>query len=367
MESERSDFIVGAVERERGADPHTSLAVRLWCRQQEVSSLLPAWYSPNEYVLVQRCTRRRSLILRLLEPDQAAFWIDRHILDPEPNSRPSMHGGLPCQSFPLRKPLVTLPWPPPYPLLGTQRNALSPSTLKALDACVARCTARKGWAPHDRLGYEFGELDAEFYRDPGGAGQDIVNTARILAAKTWGEVYAEQNRPYLAHGAGFLLRYTPYATSPPPPHLDIKALEGMGAQTGNGIVYLSSPEGGETVFLGAYACPPVQETDPMETEPHGTTGTAAAMVSARGSSVCREKEGRRSSIGSNLGGKKDTLASSGGGSNGYIKPQRGKMVLWRSYTDEGVVDPRARHTARTVEGTVPKVLLTLSLRRKMGP
>lgn len=46
-----------------------------------------------------------------------------------------------------------------------------------------------------------------------------------------------------------------------------------------------------------------------------------------------------------------------------IVPERGKLVIWRSYTDEGVLDPRARHTCRPLARGATKLLLTVSLRR----
>ena len=59
------------------------------------------------------------------------------------------------------------------------------------------------------------------------------------------------------------------------------------------------------------------------------------------------------------------LLGAAGASDIEILPERGKLVLWRSYTDAGVVDPRARHTARAVKGAGVKLLLALSLRRAL--
>ena len=234
------------------------------------------WYCPDEYVQIVRSTRRRARCVALLRPHEPARWLPRHEL-------------------------VNTEWPPPHTLLASERRALGELALRELDACAARCTS---WAPHDQLGYSFAQLDDDALR--GAASREITRVVGALAAKTWGRRFAAENPPWMTAGTAFLLKYDRSAR-PPPPHLDIKALPGAGAQTANAIVYLSSSASGETVLLGA-------------------------------------------------AGAADTR----------IEPERGKVVVWRSYTEDGCVDPRARHTARAYTGGGEKLLLALSLRRELG-
>lgn len=96
--------------------------------------------------------------------------------------------------------------------------------------------------------------------------------------------------------------------------IDLKAIAGCGAQTANVIIYLTdiaADAGGETVLL-AEAC-----------------------------------------------------ALDGMGCPIRIRPKRGKVVIWRSYDDEGLLDPRAMHTAHAVRGSSEKILLAMSLRRSI--
>ena len=197
--------------------------------------------------------------------------------------------------------VVSTIWPPVHTLVTVQPHAVDQQVLRELDACARRCSEAQSWAPHNELGYAFAQLDKEFLQ--GSAAAQIVTVVAARAATTWGRQFSTQNRCWLSRNTAFLLKYDCRA-KPPPPHLDIKALPGAGAQTANAIVYLSTIDSGETVLLGA-----------------------------------------------------------AGASDIEILPERGKLVMWRSYTDAGVIDPRARHTARGVKGAGVKVLLALSLRR----
>ena len=266
-----------------GAGQQKELAsgdVRLLRRKR--AGVMPQWYSADEYVHVERVTRRRVQLRRLLEPQLPPNWLVRGAVD------------LPAAS-----------WPPPHQLLASRRAAVSTDVLAALDSCAAECTARRGWAPHDRLGYEFGALNMGVLGLS--AIEEVEAAVECLALETWGAEFATANRSCFRQvGACFLLRYGD-GSRPPPPHYDVKALR-CGAQTANAILYLSGDgsgaTGGQTVLLSV----PPDLADDTE-----------------------------------------------------ITPERGKLAIWRSYTDDGVLDPRARHTTRTLTGT--KMLLTISLRR----
>jgi hypothetical protein len=159
-------------------------------------------------------------------------------------------------------------------------------------------TARLSFAPHDRLGYACGELDARVLSSAVLA--RVQRAVSALARDTWGAGFAAVNRP----DARYFLRYRGDAKAPPA-HLDIQATQ-AGAQTANAILYLSSCATAVTRLLG-------------------------------------------------VNGEPDTL----------IAPERGKIVVWRSYTDAGCVDPRAMHSADPPTAG-EKLLLTIALRRAVG-
>jgi hypothetical protein len=280
------------------AEPHS--CIRLLTAPVSASDELLGWISTDQYVSVLGGTRKRSRCSLLLRPHDVV-WLPRHRL-------------------------MDAAWPPAHQLLAARHDALSASVLQQLVAAAKRCSACEGgWAPHDRLGYEFGALDDAL---PASARTAVIEAVSRLSADTWGAEFAAQNPPCMAAGSSYFLRYDAWA-NPPPPHLDVKALPGLGAQTANAIVYLSGGgkewSGGETVLLGV------------------DDGTLPANSSG------------------------DTL----------ISPARGKLVVWRSYTDSGVLDPRALHTSRRVvqssrgrggeeeDKLECKLLLTVSLRRQV--
>jgi hypothetical protein len=217
---------------------------------------MPNWYCPDEYVLVERQTRRRLQLRRLLAPHEPLRWVSRD------------GGGGGGAAPPL---LSRARWPPAHQLLASRRHALSARTLAALDSCAdalgnhgATATQPSGggggggsWAPHDRLGYQFGAIDWGVSGVGPDATAEVAAAVTRLAAETWGQSFASANRVHLQHdGAAFLLRYTD-GCRPPPPHLDVKGLASCGAQTANAIIYLTggdgrgAGDGGATVLLGA--------------------------------------------------------------------------------------------------------------------
>lgn len=130
-----------------------------------------------------------------------------------------------------------------------------------------------------------------------------VNVSRAVR-RAWSEAFGGSAFPEPEVDAlqdGFFLRYQPGEPGVPPLHLDVAAVAGRGAQVANAILYQTDVEsGGETLLDG----------------------------------------GR--------------LA---------IAPARGRLVVWRSYTEDGdCLEPRALHTAAPVLVGL-KLALAVRLRR----
>eukprot|EP00471_Norrisiella_sphaerica_P003342 CAMPEP_0184478802 /NCGR_PEP_ID=MMETSP0113_2-20130426/729_1 /TAXON_ID=91329 /ORGANISM="Norrisiella sphaerica, Strain BC52" /LENGTH=234 /DNA_ID=CAMNT_0026856709 /DNA_START=381 /DNA_END=1085 /DNA_ORIENTATION=- len=175
--------------------------------------------------------------------------------------------------------------------------------------------------PEGKIRYSFGSTESI----PDRLCRLISRSIRKVVNETWPDGFsfgASGNDSIFVKEDSFFIRYYP-GSATPPVHMDVSEHEQLGQQIANCIIYMSGPpelQGGSTL-LGTAPCV-LKLTDYLDD-----------------------------------GKQKQTQYPI------KVSPGIGKLLIWRSYDDHGILNPLAMHTSEAVKSGV-KYAMCVKIRRR---